>query len=112
DRQCIVYACEALQRNDVDVELVAMKIRLLNGELQSDNPLNLYRLRTEPTLRLVKCWAAQNSSELWIALNRLFVHAYAALQHSRHTSAGRITFYTKNYSSACLLLLVRRLLMS
>src|SRR5262245_25951329 len=112
DRQCIVYACEALQRIGVDVELVAMKIKLAKSELQSENPLQLYRLRSEPSLRLVNCLAAQDSGALWGASNRLFAHGYAALQHRREASrACRLFFYTKNYSSAWLFVLMRRWLM-
>src|SRR5438876_333145 len=87
DRQCIVYACEALQRIGVDVELVAMKIRLLAGEAHAENPLQLYRLSTEPRLRMVKSLASQESGPLWTASNRLFVHGYAALQHRREALA-------------------------
>src|SRR5262249_40026078 len=83
DRQCIVYACEAFQQCKVDVELVAMKIRLVSDEIHAENPLDLYRLRTEPRLRLVNCWVGQNSRPLWTSLNRLFVHAYGALQQWR-----------------------------
>jgi glycosyltransferase involved in cell wall biosynthesis len=112
DRQCIVYACEAFQRCDVDVELVAMKIRLVSDETHADNPLQLYRLRTEPRLRLVNSWATQNSRPLWTSVNRLFVHEYAALKQWPETAGARsVTFYTKNYSSACLLLAIRRILM-
>jgi len=111
DRQCIVYACEALQRCKVEVELVAMKVRLASDEVRAENPLRLYRLRTEPKLRLVNCWAGQDSSAFWIASNRLFVHGYAALAQCRHADpAQSLIFYTKNYSSASLLLGIRTLL--
>jgi glycosyltransferase involved in cell wall biosynthesis len=111
DRQCIVYACDALQRLGVEVELVAMKIRLVKSELRGGNPLELYRLRTAPRLRLVKCLAGQESSGFWAAANRFLVHGYAALRHRRAALPDRkLIFYTKNYSSAWLFVAMRRLL--
>jgi glycosyltransferase involved in cell wall biosynthesis len=110
DRQCIVYACEALQRIGVDVELVAMKIHLVSDELRLENPLQLYRLSTEPRLRMVNCLASQDSPAFWTAWNRLFVHGYAALKYIAATPQD-LTFYTKNYSSAYLFTMMRRFVM-
>jgi glycosyltransferase involved in cell wall biosynthesis len=109
DRQCIVYACEAWQRIGIDVELVAMKIRLANCELRSDNPLQLYRLKSAPRLRMVRCLAGQDSVGWWSSFNRFVVHGLAALRYRKDTETrSNLVFYTKNYSSAFLFQLMRR----
>lgn len=110
DRQCIVYACEALTRAGVDVELLALRIKLVKSELRSANPLDLYRCRTPPAVRLMKSGVRQESSAFWSALNRLVVHSFAASDYLRkHDRSGQLIFYTKNYASAASFLALRRL---
>lgn len=112
DRQCIVNFCSALDEIGVDVELVAMRIRLRPDELRGDAPLSLYRLRRPFPVRLIRVPVAQESSEWWLALNRLVVHGLQAVRMGLRQRDGTLAFYTKTYSTAATMLALRRLLPS
>jgi glycosyltransferase involved in cell wall biosynthesis len=109
ERQCIVYFCSALKELGADVELVAMGIRVMDCELKTANPLDLYRIRTEPPLRIVRSLASQDCSDVWWSVNRLFVHCSAALSALRRTPNERVVFFTRNNASALALAALRRL---
>lgn len=111
DRQCIVYACEAFQSVGADAELVAMKIRLHASELVASDPLDLYRLKCRPTLRSVRSWVSQSSSSFWWAVNRLLIHGWVGLKAALSVPRGApVVFYTKNFGSAALFQVIRRIL--
>ena len=111
DRQCIVSFCEALQRLGVEVELVALRIRLLDVEIRRSDPLDLYRIRTRFPVRLVRVPVSQESPDWWIAANRLAVHVSAAVTRTfRRGDNQPFVFYEKNYAPALALLVLRPLL--
>ena len=110
DRQCIVSFCSALARRGVDVELVAIAIDPLAEEPTASDPLALYPIRDRFRLRTVRVPVAQTSGRRWLAANRLFVHSLVAAGVTRHASAvDPVVFYTKTYSTACVVLALRRL---
>lgn len=110
DRQCIVSFCEAVRRQGVDVELVAMRIRLLDVEPEAKDPLAPYRIRDRFPVRLTRAPVHQESAGWWIALNRLWVHLVAALSSLRERAgSGALVFYEKNYGPALALLAVKGL---
>jgi glycosyltransferase involved in cell wall biosynthesis len=110
DRQCIVNFCDALQEIGVDVELVAIGIRLAEGETSARNPLDLYRIRRHFPLRLVSVPVHQKSPDWWIGLNRFVVHAWRALAESVRARRGETTvLYAKNYGPLAALLVARAL---
>src|SRR5438067_1685824 len=86
DRQCIVHFCDALSQLGVQVELVALRIKLVPDELWADDPLSLYRVRNGFPARLVRVPVGQDSRGLWLAANRLVVHTREAV---RYAVAGR-----------------------
>ncbi len=110
ERQCMVYFCGALQEIGIDVELVTMGIRVMESEPKVRHPLELYRIRTPPPVRIVRSLACQQSSDVWWALNRLFVHSSVALSVLLNRSAGRrVVFFTRNFGSAIMLAFLRQI---
>jgi glycosyltransferase involved in cell wall biosynthesis len=110
DRQCIVSFCSALRRRGVDVELAAIGIRVLPGELAGPDVLSPYRIRDRFPTRVVRVPVSQESPDPWIALNRLLVHAACAVRALTSTPRSeRLVFYTKTYSTGAVLLALRRL---
>jgi glycosyltransferase involved in cell wall biosynthesis len=110
DRQCIVNFCDALSGIGVDVELVAIGIRLLEGETTAANPLDRYRIREPFPVRIVPAPVSQASPDWWIGLNRLIVHSWRGFQETLVARRDRPTvFYTKNYGPAIVLLALRAL---
>jgi glycosyltransferase involved in cell wall biosynthesis len=112
DRQCIVSFCSALDQIGVNVELVAMRITLRRDELRGADPLSLYRLRRAFPITLIRVPVGQESSERWLALNRLVVHAVQAVRMGLKHRDRTLAFYTKTYSTAATMLALRRLLPS
>lgn len=110
DRQCIISFCSALERMGVDVTLVAIGISLLDGEPRASDPLDLYRIRTRFDTWIVPVPVSQTSRPRWLALNRCFAHAVAGLRTVATTGRERrLLLYTKTYSTAVLLMALRRL---
>ena len=110
DRQCIVNFCDALQGIGVEVELVAIGIRLIEGETASAHPLDLYRIREPFPVRIVPVPVSQTSPDWWIGLVRLLVHSWRGLQETVAARRDRPTvLYTKNYGPAMVLLALRTL---
>ncbi|MBC8145263.1 MAG: glycosyltransferase [bacterium] len=110
DRQCIVNFCDALNQLGVDVELVAIGIRLVEGERTAQHPLDLYRIREPFPVRIVPVPVSQTSPDVWIGLNRFVVHTWRAIRETLSASNARPTvFYTKNYGPALALLALRTL---
>lgn len=110
DRQCIVYACEGFQRLGIETELVTLKIRLHRSEMAADDPLDLYRLQCRPKLRSVKSLLSQTSPHFWWALNRLVIHGWVGFKVARSVPRDEpVAFYTKNYGSAALFQILRRI---
>ena len=108
DRQCIVNFCDALNQIGVDVELVAIGIELIEGEVTSANPLDVYRIREPFPVRIVPTGVRQTSPDWWIGLNRLIVHWRRALREAIVARPNTLTvFYTKNYGPALLFLMLR-----
>lgn len=108
DRQCIVQFCSALAQLGVDVELVALYIRLMRGEVHVQDPLTLYGVPQQFRCRLVPVPVGQRSPGAWVALNRLAVHLTAIMRHARsHPKEGPLVFYTKTYSTAAVLLALK-----
>jgi glycosyltransferase involved in cell wall biosynthesis len=110
DRQCLVRFCEAMHRLDADVELVAMRIALLDVELSTSDPLDLYGLRSRFPAKLVHVPVGQESSNWWIALNRFRVHLGAGISVIRQTDRrAPVVFYARNYSPILGLFVLRAL---
>jgi glycosyltransferase involved in cell wall biosynthesis len=110
DRQCIVSFCSALARLGVEVELVAIGIRLVHEQLHPKDPLSLYRIRDRFRVRVVRVPVSQTSGRRWIALNRLAVHIVTAARALWAAPLDSpLVFYTKTYSTACALLALQRL---
>ena len=111
DRQCIVYFCEALQRLQVEVELVTMGIKIMREELKAEDPLELYRIEEQFPVKTVSTRVHQESPPYWIGLNRLFAHVSQAIRWTRDSKNGnaRLVFYIKNYASALSFLFLRML---
>lgn len=110
DRQCIVNFCDALSGIGLDVELVAIGIRVMEGETTARNPLELYRIRRPFPVRIVSMPVGQTSPDWWISLNRLLVHAWRGLVETIAARRRRPTvIYTKNYGPALVLLALRRM---
>ncbi|MCA1706191.1 MAG: glycosyltransferase [Actinobacteria bacterium] len=113
DRQCIVSFCSALRGIGVYVELVALRIRLMEGELRGADPLSLYRVRKRFRTRLYRVPVSQESPRRWLAFNRLLVHATASVRLAlERADEAPLVFYTKTYSSALMLLLLQRVVPS
>jgi glycosyltransferase involved in cell wall biosynthesis len=111
DRQCIVAFCAALRRLGLDVELVAMRIGLVESELRAADPLELYRVREPPRLRLVRVPVHQESRGWWIGGNRLFVHVgIGAWRAVRSDDDRQLVLYEKSHAPALALALLGRLL--
>ncbi|MGH7491094.1 MAG: glycosyltransferase [bacterium] len=105
----LVYFCEALHTLRMDINLVAMGINVLEEEIKTNDPLDLYRIRKKFPTRIVHMPVQQDSSGCWWALNRLCVHVTQALRFAMRTNANeRVVFYTRNYSSILAFLLMRR----
>ena len=110
DRQCIVSFCDALHQLSVDVELVAMKIKLLDVEAEAPDALAPYRIREPFPVQLVRVPAHQESRGWWLALLRLVVHLRAARRAVRTANGSDpLVFYEKNYAPALALLALRAL---
>jgi glycosyltransferase involved in cell wall biosynthesis len=109
DRQAIVHFCSALKDAGVDVELVTLRIRLLDVELRADDLLDLYGVRSRFPVRAVRVPVSQESPGWWIALARFFVHATVGIRIARLSKASPLVFYTKNYLPALAFVLLRRL---
>lgn len=108
DRRCIVEFCSALAALGVEVELVALRIRVMASEPTPRDPLGLYAVRKRFTTRLVRVPVGQRAPGAWLAANRLVVHAAAALRHVLFPGVtGSLVFYTKTYSTAAVLLILR-----
>jgi glycosyltransferase involved in cell wall biosynthesis len=111
DRQCIAAFCAALKEIDCGVELVAIRIRTLPSEPRSEDPLDLYRIRTRFPTRLMRVPVSQMSPGWWLALNRLFVHAVAIGDAMRQRSSCQtLVLYTKSYNTMALLRVMRSVL--
>jgi glycosyltransferase involved in cell wall biosynthesis len=110
DRQCIVSFCQALRDRGVQVELIALRIRILDIEIQAVNPLDLYGVRGDFAVRLVRVPVGQESSSWWIALNRFVVHIAFALDRAVRRSSDSLVIYEKSYAPALAILLLRRML--
>ncbi|MGH7450811.1 MAG: hypothetical protein ACRENG_05665, partial [bacterium] len=111
ERQMLVYFCEALYQLGVDIELVAMGIKLMDGELMANHPLQLYRIKERFPVRIVKVPVHQESNDYWWTLNRLWVHVTEGIKLS--VTAGRnkrVVFYIRNFASALVFLLMRAFL--
>ncbi len=111
ERQMLVYFCEALHQLGVDLELVAMGIKLMDGEAKAKHPLELYRITERFPVRIVNVPVHQESRDYWWALNRLWVHVMQGIKLP--VAAGRkrqVIFYTRNYASALAFLLIRTFL--
>jgi glycosyltransferase involved in cell wall biosynthesis len=110
DRQCIVNFCDALQEIGVDVELVAIGIRLREDEKSAADPLELYRIRRPFPVRIVRVPVSQDSVDWWIGLNRFVVHAWRSLVEASGARGDSPTvLYTKNYGPALAMLAARAL---
>jgi glycosyltransferase involved in cell wall biosynthesis len=85
-----------------------MGIKLLDVELKAHDPLDLYRLKDKFPVRAVPTPVHQDSSNLWWATNRLWVHFAQALKETRSASTdSQLVFYTKNYGPAFLFHLLK-----
>lgn len=108
DRQCIVYFCEAIHYLGVDIKLITLKIRLMDVEVNVENPLNLYRLKAHPPLRMVPTLLHQESNAVWWAVNRIVAHVWEGLRELvLRDKRQPLVFYTKNYGSAFAFWLMR-----
>jgi glycosyltransferase involved in cell wall biosynthesis len=112
DQQCIVYFCDALNNLGVDIEIVTMGINLLESETRADDPLDLYRIRSRFPVRIIKTPVSQaGGNRYWDAINRLWVHTMHAMRVLNSQGADKkILFYSKNYTTVFLHLLIRFLL--
>jgi glycosyltransferase involved in cell wall biosynthesis len=110
DRQAIVYFCSALARRGVDVELIALGIKLSRAEKhRPSDALSLYRLRATFPVQVVPTRLHQESRSWLIGVTRLVVHARAAWSRVRRGDPDYpIVFYTKNYAPAAALIAMRR----
>lgn len=111
ERQMLVYFCEALYQLGVDLELVAMGIKLMDGEAEAKHPLELYRITERFPVRIINVPVHQDSRNYWWSLNRLCMHVIQGIKLS--VAAGRkrqVIFYTRNYASALAFLLIRTFL--
>ena len=110
DRQCIVSFCSALESVGVDVTLVAIGIATVESEPRASDPLDLYRIGKRFETWIPRVPVSQTSRPRWLALNRLLVHGLAGLRAvltTRHER--RLMLYTKTYSTAALLVALKRL---
>jgi glycosyltransferase involved in cell wall biosynthesis len=108
ERQLMISFCAALSKLGIDVELVALQIKLMPGELRGKSPLSLYRVRKPFRLRLVRVPVSQESADRWLALNRLLAHTGVALRAAITARRGEpVAFFARNYSSLGMLLAIR-----
>jgi hypothetical protein len=90
DRQCIVYFCEALQRLQVDVELVTIGIKTMPDELPAEDPLELYRIEEKFPVKTVFSLVHQESHPYWVVLNRFLAHTSQAMRWLRKGKHGNV----------------------
>lgn len=108
DRQMLVYFCEALYRLGVDVELIAMGIKLLALETKANHPLELYRIKGSFPVKIKRVPVHQESADFWCALNRLWVHVTEGMKHWANAGGNkRMVFYARNYATVLMFSLLK-----
>jgi glycosyltransferase involved in cell wall biosynthesis len=107
DKQCIVYFCESLQSKIEYVKLVAIRIKTLSREYQTEDVLDLYGIKTKFEVRFIKSFLKQMSRPGTIMLFKLIIYPFYLYSYLIKNLMPGTIFYIKNYYYAVLLIFLR-----
>ncbi len=109
EREFAANFCSALARLGIDIELVALGVRLSKAEKHRPvDPLALYGLETPFPVQVVPTGLHQDSRSSFVGLSRLWVHTFAVVTRLLRPRPGqRLVVYMRNYLPALALMGLR-----
>lgn len=103
DRKCIMLACEGLQKNACNVQIISLNSKLRASELRAENPFALYGIEVPFELKTLNAFFMRQGKDgniytLLSVIERFLRYSSEAQKLVRKNRGKKIIFYSKNYS--------------